>query len=236
MKQTVLLVDDDVNVLYGLARALRKQPYHLYTARSAEEAMDALKAHCVDVIVSDEQMTGLCGTDLLVWVARNYPEIVRIVLTGHVTVDSALRAINDGQVYQYLVKPCSDLHLMSMICKALEYKEMTTQHQALLQVRKQHVKDLERYQQDLEILTRLAVCDLHKPLEVAFGGLQMLSEHYGDVFDSKINSVIRDVREAATDVQRVLNDLLTHTRAMQRPESDADHGASSSPPEEAVCQ
>lgn len=236
MKHTVLLVDDNVTVLYGLARSLRKQPYHLYTARSAEETMDVLKAHCVDVIVSDEQMAGLCGTDLLIWVARNYPETVRIVLTGHVTVDSALRSINDGHVYQYLVKPCSDLHLMSMICKALEYKEMAMQHQALLQMRRQHVQELERYQQDLEILTRLAARDLHRPLDVVCGGFQMLSEQYGDVFDSKINSVMRDVREAATEVQRVLEELLTHTRAMQRPSCDADRDAASPPPTEAICQ
>ena len=82
MSHTVLLVDDDENVLYSLARALRQQPYSLYTAKSAEEAMMVLKTRNVDVVVADDRMPGMCGSDLLVWVASHYPDVMRILLTG----------------------------------------------------------------------------------------------------------------------------------------------------------
>jgi len=123
MNHIVLLVDDDENVLHGLARALRRQPYQLYTARSGEEAMSILKAHPVDVVVADEQMPGMSGSELLAWIARSYPEVMRIVLTGRATAETAIRAINEGAVYHFFTKPCHEVQLALTIRKALEEKE-----------------------------------------------------------------------------------------------------------------
>ena len=122
MEHVVLLVDDDQNILHGLARALRHQPYRLFTATSAEEALLVLKTRSVNVIVSDEQMPGMCGTDLLAWVAANCPDVTRIVLTGSPTVEAAIRAINDCAVFQFFTKPCNPAHLAVAIRKALEHK------------------------------------------------------------------------------------------------------------------
>ena len=127
MNHTVLLVDDDPNILHGLARVLRNQPYELYTARSADEAMALLKAWNVDVIVSDEQMPGISGSDLLAWVAENYPDVMRIVLTGHATAETAIRAINEGDVYHFFTKPCDEVELALTIRKALEQKAGQTE-------------------------------------------------------------------------------------------------------------
>lgn len=124
MDPIVLLVDDDANVLRGLARILRNQPYQLYTARSGDEAMAILKSRNIDVIVSDEQMPGISGSDLLVWVSENCPEVMRIVLTGHPTVEAALRAINEGRVYHFFTKPCDPVQLAVAIRKAIEHKSL----------------------------------------------------------------------------------------------------------------
>src|ERR1035438_7294516 len=101
MKRVVFLVDDDAIVLHVLSRYLREQPCQVYTARSGEEAVEVLKARDVHVVVADEHMPGMHGTDLLAWIAEYYPDIVRIVLTGSATVESALRAINEGGVYRF---------------------------------------------------------------------------------------------------------------------------------------
>jgi two-component system probable response regulator PhcQ len=123
MERAVLFVDDDQSLLHGLTRALRQQPYRIYTARSAEEAMAALSAHAVDVLVTDEKMPGLSGGDLVVWVAKHYPQVTRIVFTGHATRETAIRAINEGEVYRYLTKPCDCIALALAIRKALQQKE-----------------------------------------------------------------------------------------------------------------
>ncbi len=126
MPSAVLLVDDDPNVLHGLTRALCHQPFGILTAKSAEEAMWVFKTRHVDVIVTDEQMPGLPGTELLAWVADHYPKTVRILLTGHPSVDTAVRAINQATVYKFFVKPCKEFDLAITIRQALEQKKAGT--------------------------------------------------------------------------------------------------------------
>lgn len=123
MGHTVLLVDDDENVLLGLVRVLRRQPYRILTARSAEEARWIFKIHPVDVIVTDEQMPQQRGTELLAWVAQHFPEVVRIVLTGQPTVETAISAINRAAVFQFFTKPCNEVELALAIRRALELKD-----------------------------------------------------------------------------------------------------------------
>lgn len=132
MQPTVLLVDDDPHVLHGLARALRHQPYQLHTACSADEAMRVLKSRPVDVLVADEHMPGMRGSQLLAWVATNFPDVVRIMLTGNATVDTAIRAINEGAVYQFFTKPCDDVQLAIAIRKALEHTDLVKENRRLL--------------------------------------------------------------------------------------------------------
>lgn len=107
----VLLIDDEPNVLSGLCRNLRHQPYEVFTARSAEEALPIVKSRPIAVVVSDEQMPGRSGTELFSWMATACPEIVRIVLTGHSSPETTMRAINKGKVFRYFTKPCHVVEL-----------------------------------------------------------------------------------------------------------------------------
>jgi two-component system probable response regulator PhcQ len=134
MTHALLLVDDDESILHALARALHCQPYRIYTAKSAEEAMWVLKRQPIDVIVTDERMPGLLGTELLAWVAGNYPEVVGILLTGYPTVETAIRAINKGGVYQFFVKPCKEVDLAIAIRKALERRDELRKSRQLLEM------------------------------------------------------------------------------------------------------
>jgi two-component system, probable response regulator PhcQ len=134
MKPVALLVDDDSNVLHALARALRKQPYQLLTARSGEEAIAALKAHEVDVIVADEQMAGISGTDLLAWIAEHCPHTIRIMLTGQATRETAIRAINEGAVFHFFTKPCDVVQLALTIRKAIEHRALLREHSRLTEM------------------------------------------------------------------------------------------------------
>ncbi|MEM8946929.1 MAG: response regulator [Planctomycetota bacterium] len=119
----ILLVDDDFNLLRGLSRALRQQPYEILTARSADEAKDVVQRWPVSLVVSDEQMPGMSGTDFMVWIAKHCPDVVRIVLTGHGTPETAIKAINEGQVFKFFTKPCNAFELGMAIRKGLEARE-----------------------------------------------------------------------------------------------------------------
>jgi EAL domain-containing protein (putative c-di-GMP-specific phosphodiesterase class I)/CheY-like chemotaxis protein len=102
----VLFVDDEPHVLAGLRRALSDESYRIETATSADEALQKLLRSSFDVVVSDERMPGMPGSELLTLVAREFPTVGRILLTGHGTLESAARAINDGGVVRFLLKPC----------------------------------------------------------------------------------------------------------------------------------
>ena len=124
-RPNILLVDDEPNLLHSLARALRHEPFHTYTARSAEEALDILKSHPVALVVTDERMQGMCGSELVSWIADNCPEVVRIVLTGQPSVPSMQTAINRGGVFRYFTKPTSDQDLAAAIREGLELRPAT---------------------------------------------------------------------------------------------------------------
>ena len=123
MSHSVLFVDDEPNVLAGLQRAVRSQDWQVFVAESADEAENVLREHQVDVIVCDEQMPGTSGTEFLAAVSEQYPHTIRIVLTGHASLSSAMSAINDGQVFKYIIKPCDDASLVWLIRTALERRE-----------------------------------------------------------------------------------------------------------------
>ena len=95
-------MDDEPRVLTGLTRVLHKESYAILTANSAEEAAELLEDNTVDLIVSDEQMPGMSGTEFLARVARDYPEIMLIVLNVPPSLSSALRALTQGGAYALL--------------------------------------------------------------------------------------------------------------------------------------
>ena len=105
-KHTILLVDDEVNNLQLLRRTLRND-YNIITASNGKEALEIVegKGDEIALIVSDQKMPEMEGTEFLKRVAGEYPDIVKILLTGHLDVDAIVDSINDCHLYQYIVKP-----------------------------------------------------------------------------------------------------------------------------------
>ncbi|MEN9581703.1 MAG: hypothetical protein RJA70_4712 [Pseudomonadota bacterium] len=126
MRPTILLVDDDSNILDGLNRVLRGERYVTYTAHNVDEAIAVLGRHRVDVIVSDEQMPGAVGSELLTFARQRYPDTIRIMLTGKANVQSALRAVESGRVFRFLDKPCSSDKVLGTIREALLKRSVLT--------------------------------------------------------------------------------------------------------------
>src|ERR1700694_4110849 len=113
--QTLLLVDDETNVLNALMRVLRRNGYRILTATCAEEALDILAREDVQVIISDQRMPGMSGTELLSKIKDTHPETVRIVLSGYADLDAVTEAVNRGVIYQFIAKPWNDEELRLQI-------------------------------------------------------------------------------------------------------------------------
>jgi len=111
----ILCVDDEPNVLEGLGRILHRKCI-LLTATSGEEALQLLaRPEHIDVIVSDMRMPEMNGATLLTEFRRRSPDTVRMLLTGQADVDSAIRAVNEGQVFRFLTKPCPPMQLLQEV-------------------------------------------------------------------------------------------------------------------------
>ena len=132
MQHMVLLVDDDPNLLSSLQRSLRSKDYQICCATSAEMALRILKVEPIDLIVSDQQMPGLSGTEFLAEVQRRFPDTVRFMLTGNATLDVAIKAINKGAISRFFVKPCNGVDLAISIRQALQQKDLMVQAKRLL--------------------------------------------------------------------------------------------------------
>jgi DNA-binding NtrC family response regulator len=121
---SILFVDDDRSVLHGLERAMRSEDHEILTAGSGADALEILGRRAVDVVVSDERMPGMSGSELLKAVRDRFPETLRIMLTGHASVESAMNAIYDGWVFQYLHKPVQAADLVAVIHHGLKLKSL----------------------------------------------------------------------------------------------------------------
>ncbi|WP_332851460.1 EAL domain-containing protein [Duganella sp. S19_KUP01_CR8] len=105
LQKTLLLVDDDPSVLSSLRRLLRLDGYRLLSAGSAAEGFDLLAKHEVQVILCDQRMPQMSGTEFLDRVKEMYPDIFRIVLTGYTDLESIVQAVNRSAIYRFYTKP-----------------------------------------------------------------------------------------------------------------------------------
>jgi diguanylate cyclase (GGDEF)-like protein/PAS domain S-box-containing protein len=121
--RTLLLVDDEPGIVAALSRMLRRDGYRILTAGSAREGLEVLARQRVQVILSDQRMPEMQGTEFLSRVKGLYPDTVRIVLSGYTELESILRAINDGAIYKFLTKPWDDELLRRHIRDAFLYQE-----------------------------------------------------------------------------------------------------------------
>lgn len=119
--QTLLLLDDEPNILRALGRLLRRDGYEILMANRAAEAFDILARNEVQVIITDQRMPEVSGTEFLRRVKGLYPETVRIVLSGYTDLNTVTEAINQGEVYKFVLKPWDDEALRAVVAEAFRH-------------------------------------------------------------------------------------------------------------------
>jgi adenylate cyclase len=120
VKPKILMVDDEPDNLDLLYRTFRHE-YRVLRAPSGPEALDLLAQEPeVAVIISDQRMPHMSGTEFLSLTASQYPDIIRIILTGYTDVDDLVEAINSGQVFKYVTKPWDEEELRGVVQQAVE--------------------------------------------------------------------------------------------------------------------
>lgn len=106
--RTVLIVDDEPGIQAALYRVLRREGYRVLKANSGQEGLELLATNSVQVIVSDQRMPNMSGSEFLSIVKELYPDTMRIVLSGYTDLQVVTEAVNRGAVYKFLTKPWED--------------------------------------------------------------------------------------------------------------------------------
>lgn len=129
----ILLVDDEPNVLDGYRRTLRKQ-FQISTALSGAEGLNKLEEEGPFVaVVSDMQMPEMNGVEFLQSVKKKHPRVIRLMLTGNADQETAISAINDGDVFRFLNKPCSSEDMSVALNEAVDKHRASVIEKRLLQ-------------------------------------------------------------------------------------------------------
>jgi response regulator RpfG family c-di-GMP phosphodiesterase len=143
MNDAILCVDDDANILEGFRRHLRKA-FKVETAVGPQEGLKVLETRGpFAVVVSDLQMPGMTGIQFLSKVRTQSPDTVRILLTGHADLQASIDAINQGQIFRFLTKPCTPDQLASTLTAGLtQYRLITAERELLEQTLSGSIKVL----------------------------------------------------------------------------------------------
>lgn len=136
--KTLLIVDDEPQVVNSIVRTLRKEKIHIITAGSGKNALEIIRNQPVGVVLSDQNMPLMDGISFLQKVREYDNDIVRILLTGHASVDSAIDAIHRTQVFELLTKPWDSDELIRTLHRAFEHNALTKENKQL------HKKTLEQ--------------------------------------------------------------------------------------------
>ncbi len=116
---TILLVDDEPDICNALRRSLRKSDYNILVAFNADQALELLVQGHVDAVITDYNMPGMDGLDLLQHVRIMRPHVLRILLTARADLPLAVRALNEGGVHRFLLKPWDHVDLRGTLELAL---------------------------------------------------------------------------------------------------------------------
>ncbi len=168
---SVLFVDDEVNILKALQRLLRQEDMTVLSASGAREAFELLEQHPAQVVVTDQRMPDMCGVDLLSSVRERWPDVVRMMLTGYTEMGVAVEAINRGEIYRLITKPWNDDELRATLRQAFDHHALKTEIRRLNQVTREQNFRLQDMNRNLEEKVRertRQVAQKHQELRSAY--------------------------------------------------------------------
>jgi len=188
---SVLLVDDESNILKSLTRLFKKDGYKIFTAESGEQALALVKSVEFDLVISDMRMPGMSGVDLLENVKTLSPNTIRILLTGYADMSSVVDAVNKSGIYRYVAKPWDDEDFRLTVKGALKQKFLESERIRLEILTKKQNDELVTLNENLEEKVKRRtqkISDMMEELEVVNSSLRKSYMSIIKAFSSLIDS------------------------------------------------
>lgn len=140
---TILYVDDERHNLISFKAAFRRD-YNILTAQSGQEGIEVMRDNMVNLVISDQRMPQMTGVQFLEHILPEYPEAIRMVLTGFSDVEAIIDAINKGQVFRYITKPWNETELRMTIENAKQLFELQQKNKKLVKALRNKVAEQEK--------------------------------------------------------------------------------------------
>ncbi len=172
---TLLLVDDEENILSSLRRLFRPLGYRIFTAQSGVQGMEVMAKENVDLIISDMRMPEMDGAKFLSEAAKKWPDTIRILLTGYSDLTSTITAVNQGRIYCYLSKPWEDDDIKMTVKNALERKFLEHEKRRLEELTRKQNEELREFNTNLEKMVQARTAEIQQTadmLDLAFNELR----------------------------------------------------------------
>ena len=186
---TILIVDDEEDILFSLRLLLEREGYQIVTATGGEMALALAQAAPVSLIIVDQRMPGMSGVDLVQRIRLRWPDVMCMVLTGYADMDAAMAAVNKGHVHRFFLKPWEDAELRAEVRQALEHYDLVQENRTLTERLRQRNIELQALNANLERQVQERTADLQRRSVI-------LAELY------------RELESSYMDTVRILTDLL----------------------------
>jgi response regulator RpfG family c-di-GMP phosphodiesterase len=159
----ILFVDDEKNVLQSLRRLFMDEDFDIVLANSGEEALDILiDRPGIGLIVSDQKMPGLTGSEFLARARSIAPDAVRILLTGYADINAVSDAVNKGGIHRYITKPWKDEEIIQVIKEAAEKYRIVQENKRLHSIIERQNDELKKWNAELEYYVQQQTLEIQK--------------------------------------------------------------------------
>ena len=181
---TILIVDDEEYIINSLKRLFRRDGYRILTALNGEEGYKILCENDVQLIISDQRMSGMNGTEFLEKVKNNFPDVIRTILSGYTDIDSITESINKGHIFKFFLKPWNDNNLRLEVKYCIEQYELIKKNKELSEIIIKKNKDLEIMNEELKRINdnlETIVQKRTKDLEIQNQALELSRSIFNDM-------------------------------------------------------
>ncbi len=217
-RPSLLIVDDEVDVLDSL-RYLFHRRYRVLTAGGGESALEILRDEEVHVILSDQRMPGMSGDVLLGRARKVCPDAIRMLFTGYADLDAVVRAVNEGHIYRYIVKPWDPSELESIVGQAVEQYELLAERKRLItELRGANLRltqlnaSLAEANQLKTAFIEVASHEFNTPITLVLGLSELLLLKDAERTDED-RQVIEQIARSAKQLAKLVADTLTLMRS-----------------------
>jgi signal transduction histidine kinase len=211
-RHTLLVLDDEPDVVKSVKDLLRLD-YRVLGATRASEAMELMAKEEVHLVMTDQRMPEMTGVEFLRKIRGEYPEAIRLLFTGYADIRAVIDAINQGNVYRYIVKPWDPDELQTIIKEAADRYDLIVERNRLIGLLQVQNRDLEKANAELkrsndlkQAFIQVASHELRTPLTILLGVTRLAVDAAGE--DPELRPWLGRIEQAGHRLQHLINQIV----------------------------